>query len=293
MSSNITSLSIIIGILILFWLLAGCTPPKYMMVQSMDPLMEDMNLSTNRNPDVDFVIEGMPANLMQLDGFITSAPNNRLLLRAAEGYFGYTYSFVEDVDKPRASMLYLKARDYALSVLLNERYFRQNFDSGIKEFTKSLAEFTKEDVPALYWTANSWMAWVGLNINKPEALMDIPKIEALLLRAIELDETYYYGAAHATLGAYYASRSESIGGDPEKAREHFNRAFEISDKKMLFFYVVYAQYYAYQTQDRDLFERILRMVIDSPVDYFPEKNFANEVAKRKARKLLENIDNYF
>ncbi len=272
--------------------ISGCSTTEYM-VKSMDPLMEEMNISLNRNPDVDMVRDAFPANLIQLDGFIQAAPNDKLLVRAAEGYFGYTFAFVEDNDKERARMLYKKARDYALRVLLKDRYFRESFDSGIEGFAKSLGEFTKEDVPALYWAANTWMAWIALSLTDPEVLMDLPKVEAMLLRVVELDESFYYGSAHATLGAFYASRSKAIGGDPKKAKFHFDKAFELSDSRLLFIHLLYAQYYAYQVQDRDLFVQTLEKVVATPVNAFPEKNLANEIAKRKAKVLLEDVDMYF
>ncbi|MBN2297277.1 MAG: hypothetical protein JXM72_01715 [Deltaproteobacteria bacterium] len=281
-----------IVLIVLTAAVCGCSTTEYM-VKSMDPLMEEMNISVNRNPDVDMVRDAFPANLIQLDGFIQAAPNDKLLLRASEGYFGYTFAFVEDTDKPRARMLYRKARDYALKVLLKDRYFRESFNSGITAFTKSLDEFTKEDVPALYWAANTWMAWIALSLTDPEVLMDLPKVEAMLLRVIELDESFYYGSAHATLGAFYASRSKAIGGDPDKAKFHFDRAFELSQSRLLFIHLLYAQYYAYQIQDRDLFVQTLEMVIATPVGAFPEKNLVNEIAKRKAKVLLENVDLYF
>lgn len=286
------SRALLIVVIVLCWSLAGCSMKQYM-VKSMDPIMEDMNLSVNRNPDVEMVRDAFPASLIQLDGFITSAPNDKLLVRAAEANFGYAYSFVEDNNRERASFLYLKARDYALRPLMKNKAFRENYNQTPDKFKESLAGFGKADVPALYWTANNWMAWAGLNVNNPEVLVDIAKIEAMLLKIVELDETYYYGGAHAALGAYYASRAKTIGGDPDKAKAHFERAFTVSNSKMLFFQVLYAQYYAYQIQDRDLFEKTLQDVISKPVDYFPDKNFANEAAKRKARVLLEDIDTYF
>ncbi len=270
----------------------GCADAGFI-IKNMEPLMQELNISINKSTDVDMVRDAMPANLVQLDGFIEAAPNRNLLLRASEAYFGYSFAFVEGTDKERAGMLYLKARDYALEVLLQERYFRENFDKRLDDFKGSLKEFGKGDVPALYWAANNWMAWIALNLDNPEVLLDVPRVEAMLLRAVELDETYYYGGAHATLGAFYASRAKAIGGDPEKARYHFQRAFELSNSKLLFVHLLYAQYYAYQIQDRDLFVKVLKAVVATPVDYFPEKNFANEVAKRKASALLQDVDMYF
>jgi tetratricopeptide (TPR) repeat protein len=281
------------GLLILSWFNTGCVS-KDMMIKSMDPIMDDMNLAINRNPDVEIVRDAIPAGLIQLDGFITSAPNNKILLRAAEGYFGYSFAFVEEKDRERAGALYIKARNYALRALVGTGMSSLQFpDKPLDKFTAALGDFDRRDVPALYWSASCWMAWAGLNVHKPEVLLAIPKIEAMLLRSIELDETYYNGGAHAALGAFYASRAKVIGGDPDKAGAHFKRAFEISDSKVLFFHLLYAQYYCYQIQDRDLFEKTLNQVVSVPVDYYPDKNFPNEVAKRKARVLLNKIDDIF
>ncbi len=282
----------ILCILVISWSLVGCSSNR-LIVKSMEPVMDKMNIAVNMNPDVDMVRDALPATLIQLDGFIEAAPEEKLLLKAAEAYFGYSFAFVEDVDKKRAGLLYMKARNYALQALLGDKSFGRFLDKTPEEFKKNLNSYGKGDVPALHWIANCWMAWAAQNINNPQVLMDVPKIEATLLRVIELDETFYYGGSHAALGAFYASRSKTIGGDPDKAKHHFDRAFSISDSKIFFFYLLYAQYYAYQIQDRELFEKTLNDVMSKPVGYFPEKNFANEVAKRKARLLLEKIDDYF
>lgn len=270
----------------------GCSANK-IMVKSMEPIMEEMNNAVNRNPDVDMVRDALPANLIQLDGFISAAPEPKLLLRASEAYFGYSFAFVEAVDKERASFLYLKARDYALRGLMGDESYKEVISKPVEEFRIYVNGLGKGEVSGLYWSANSWMAWIALNLSNPAVLMDVPKVEAMLRKVIELDERFYYGAAHATLGAFYASRAKAIGGDPDKAKYHFDRAFEISESKLLFIQLLYAQYYAYQIQDRDLFEQTLENVISTPVNFFPEKSFANEVAKRKARALLNNIDEYF
>jgi hypothetical protein len=280
-------------LLVLLTFLTGCSAKK-MIVMNMKPIIEDMNIAVNRNPDVELVKQSMPAGLVQLDGFITAAPNRTMLISAAEGYFGYSYAFVEDNNKERASLMYLKARDYGLRALMGDGPAGAAFlDMPLDEFKAYLLKFGKRDVPGIYWTASPWMAWAALNINKPEVLMGVPKIEAMLLRCIELDETYYNGAAHAAIGAFYASRAKVIGGDPEKAQEHFKRAFEISNGKILFFYQLYAQFYCYQIQDRDLFEKTLKQVVDTPVNFYPDKNFPNEVAKRKSKDLLDKVDELF
>jgi tetratricopeptide (TPR) repeat protein len=277
-----------IKILVISLLLTGCSM-KAQMVRSMDPIMEDMSSAVNMSNDVDLIRDGLPASLIQMDGFIKSDPNNKLLLKAAESYFGYAFSFVEDVNRPRASALYLKAREYALRAL---KKYRQ-FDEQAPDLNDMLANCGKQDVPALYWAAGSWLAWIGLNVDNPEAIMDIPKVEAMLDRVIELDETYYYGMAYAMLGGLYASQPKNMGGNPEKANKQFQKAFNISGSKLLAAQLMYAKFYAVQIQDKALFVNTLSEIIATPVNFFPERNLANEVAKRKAKDLLEKVDTLF
>jgi tetratricopeptide (TPR) repeat protein len=275
-------------ILVISLLLTGCSM-KEQMVRSMDPIMDDMSSAVNMSNDVELMRDGLPASLIQMDGFVKSAPNDKLLLKAAESYFGYAFSFVEDVNKPRASALYLKAREYALRVLRKNR----QFDEQAPDLKDALEKCGKQDVPALYWTASSWLAWIGLNIGNPEAMMDLPKVEAMLQRVIELDETYYYGTTHSMLGSLYAAPPKAMGGNQEKAKLHFQRAFELSKSKLLVVHLMYAKFYAVQIQDKALFVKTLSEIIATPVDSFPERNLANEVAKRKAKDLLEKVDTLF
>ena len=271
--------------------LSGC--PKPFLVKNMLPIMDDLNASVNENTDVDMVRDAMPAFLLQMDGLIISAPDLKLQVKASEAYFGYTFAFVEDVDKKRASLLYLKARDYALVMLKKHAKFDQNFARGLPEFKSSLSVFSASDVPAIYWAANNWLAWIALNLDNPEVLIDVPKVEAMLKKVIELDATYYYGAAFASLGAFYASQPKVVGSNPEKAKDYFDKAYAVSGGKLLFIPLMYAKFYAYQIQDRELFVDTLEKIIATPPERFPERAFANEVAKRKAKILLENVDEYF
>ena len=278
--------------LILLLALTGCSL-KVMTVRSMYPIMDDMRTAVNRNMDVDLMRDAMPASLIQLDGFIMAVPDDTLILRAAESYFGYANAFVEDTDKKRAGLLYLKARDYGLRVLKGYSQFSKTLDGPEPAFKEMLYGFGAGDVPALFWTANSWLAWIGLNPDDPQAMIDLPKVIDMLDRVVEIDETFYYGSTHAALGAYYASLPRMLGDNTLKAKQHFDKAFEISGGKMLFMYYLYAKFYAYQVQDRDLFVKTLEKIIQTPSDTYPDMAFANELAKRKAKVLLGNIDTYF
>jgi hypothetical protein len=274
-------------------LASGCNTTRFM-ANSMEPMMHKMNAAINKNPDIDLVRDAMPAGLVQLDGLIEASPDNTvLLIKAAEAYNGYSYVFVEEHDRNRARILYHRSFTYALRALMQKKTFANAFNGPLSEFEAALAVFDKEDVPALFWAANSWLCWVGTNIDDPEIFLAIPRIRLMLKKSIELDETYKYGAAHAISGILLASRPAAHGGQPELAKAAFDRAFEISGRRVLLFYLSYAQYYAYQIQDRELYAQSLQTVIDAPDDLMPEIAFINAVAKRKAKRLLKDIDRLF
>jgi hypothetical protein len=260
----------------------------------MGPLLDDMNTAVNMNSDVPMIREAFPAMLVQLDGLIQSDPeNDDLLLKAAEAYCGYGFAFVEDQNPARAGAFYLKAREYGLRVLKRRNsFFAENYARLDINPNELLKGFTRSDARALYWTANAWIGWIALNIDKPEPLMDLHKVESLLLKVLDLDESFHYGAAHILIAMYY-SVPKAVGGNPEKALDHFNRAFALSQNKILIYRYFFAKAYAIQALDRNLFTKTLKEIIDAPTDLFPEMNFANALAKEKAKALLDQADTVF
>ena len=129
--------------------------------------------------------------------------------------------------------------------------------------------------------------------NDPEIVNDRPKILAMMQRMMELDDTFNYGAIHIMFAAYNSNPPVHMGGDLEVAKYHYDKAFEISDSKFLPWHYLYAKYYAVRIQDRKLFVDTLNHIISAPEDLLPEKSFANEATKEKAKRLLEKVDLFF
>jgi TRAP transporter T-component len=275
----------------------GCTAAarSRMMVDGMKPMMEKMNIAVNKNPDVETVRRAMPASLVQLDGFIQVSPDNEdILLRAAEANNGYAFLFVEDTDQRRAAKLNKKARDYALRALTHNPAINDALHKSDDEFIAALKTLTKEDARALFFSTNSWLTYIGQSFAvNPKVTAYRPKVLLMMERLLELDDSFNYGAPHVLVGAYNASQPIHMGGNPDKAKYHFEKAFEISESKFLIWYYLYAKFYAVQNQDRELFVSTLENIIAAPVDLLPEKRFANEAIKVKAKHLLAKEDKLF
>ncbi|HOS97210.1 MAG TPA: TRAP transporter TatT component family protein [Deltaproteobacteria bacterium] len=297
MSLHRTALVLMVPLTAMVFLSTGCASSiAKMSVDGMKPIMVDMRTAANRNPDVALVRDAMPAMLVQMDGFIRVSPENRYLLTsAAEANMGYAFLFVEDTDKARAEQLYAKARDYALRNLRLNRTFSDAWDQDdLDVFIHALKTIHKRDIKALYLMANSSLLWTGVTRSgESRALKDLPRIEAMMDRLYELDETFYYGGIHAMLGVYNCARPEMFGGRPEEARGHFQEAFEISGSRYLLWKFLYAKYYAVAVKDRELFAVTLNGILEAPDDILPDEAFANAAVKLKARELLLRTDEYF
>jgi tetratricopeptide (TPR) repeat protein len=297
MSLQRTAVAFLVPLTAFMLLSSGCASSiARMSVDGMKPIMVDMRTATNRNPDVALVRDAMPAMLVQMDGFIRVSPENRYLLTsAAEANMGYAFLFVEDTDKARAEQFYAKARDYALRNLKLNRTFSDAWDRDDPDaFAHALKTIHKRDIKALYLATNSSLLWINATrTGESSALKDLPRIEAMMDRLYELDETFYYGGIHAMLGVYHCARPEMFGGRLDEARRHFQEAFEISGSRYLLWKFLYAKYYAVAAKDRELFTGTLNGILEAPDDILPDEVFANAAVKLKAKELLLRTDEYF
>ena len=126
-----------------------------------------------------------------------------------------------------------------------------------------------------------------------EAMADLPRVEMLMKKVLELDEAFYYGGAHIFMGALEASKPKVAGGDLDRARDHFLRAIELGDEKFLMARIYYADYYAKKAFDEELFISILEKVREIPADIIPELTLLNTVAHTRAKEMLDRVDEYF
>ena len=283
--------------LIISFIFTGCASTRTrMMVDGMKPLMQKMHEATSRNDDLELVRDAMPSLLLQLDGFIEASPENPYLLaNAAEAYMGYAFLFVEENDRDRARGLYFKAKEYALRSLKLNKAFAEGFaQDDIGVFARSLQSIDEEDIGSLYIATNAWLQYIGVSFADDSSVLDdLPKVEAMIDRALEIDDTYYHGGLHALLGVWYISKPEMFGGQPDQAQFHFREAFEISESKYLLWQYLYARYYAFEMKDRALFVSTLEKILAAPDDIYPEEAFANKAVKMKAATLLEQTDDFF
>ena len=280
-------------LLLIAILLLGCSRRR-LAVQATLPLISSQIISMQEERDADFAEKAIPASLKMMEGLAKEDPENIWILqKLAEGFCGYAFSFLEDSEPDRASELYFRGRDYAFRALEIQSNGKVWSGLSLDEWSKRLAEVTPLQQPALFWAGQCWGSWLSLNLDSVEALSGLPRIGGMMNRAVELDPEFYYAGPHLFLGAFYGGRSRMLGGNPDRARNHFEQALKITEGKYLLISFLYAKTYAVQNQDRNLFKTQLEKVLEASDDVFPEQRLANQIAKRKAAILLGEIDELF
>ena len=191
--------------------------------------------------DPELVKAAVPFGLKLMESLLAESPKHpELLFATASGFTRYAYAFVqeeadelEDRDlngamalRERARKLYLRARNYGLRGLeIRHPGFERKLWANSKQ---ALRTTSAKDVPMLYWTAVSWAASISMGKDTPELIADLPLAEAIIDRALELNERFGEGAIHAFLITYEMSRQGAAGDAAARSRRHFERAMEIS-----------------------------------------------------------------
>jgi predicted anti-sigma-YlaC factor YlaD len=285
---------------------SGCAVRRFAVNRVGDALAAGGTTYSSDN-DPELIREAAPFSLKLMESLLAASPQHRgLLLATASGFTQYGYAFVqEDADeieatnlaaatamRVRARNLYFRARDYGLRGLeLNHRGFGAALRTDPKQAVRVA---TKRDVPLLYWTAAAWGAAISVSKDKPDIVADLPEVEALIDRALKLDEKFDHGAIHTFLINYEMARP-GVKADVavQRATQHFLRAMELSGGYLASPLVVYAEAVCVQKQQRAEFDQRLKQALAIDVDQKPEWRLTNLVMQRRARWLLSRKDELF
>ncbi len=281
------------GLLLLIALLGGCSMGQ-MVVRGSLTILDSGFDAMNRETDLQLARDAMPANIKLLEGMLLEDPDNtELRLYAAEGFYGYSYGFIEAEDSDRASRLYRRCYDHASQTLRQLGLPLDPETSSTEQLAAATRNLDVNAVPALFWTASCLGKLIDLNRDKVTSIAALGNAAVLMQRVIELDDDFYHGGAHMFFGVYYGSRAPILGGDFPRAEEHFRRAAEINRQKLLLVDLLKAEYLYRQQLDRKAFHETLNNVRAAPDNLYPEMALVNVIARQKAAALLAREDEWF
>lgn len=292
MKSNFISYRISLLFFIPF-LVTGCGLSKLSKIQQEGDLM---------------VVEStLEKNLGTLEG-LAKTGNKSIIVKTSRAFSSYSgfledkmedaeiagdYDTAEDMHE-QAIENYKKSEMYAIKALRkSDKTFKDVRTVDLELLEKAIQKVKKKDVEPMFWLAYSIARGISLQKDDPMQVIDLARVEMMMRRVLELDESFYFGSAHLFYAVYYGDRPPSIGGDLNKAKEHIDRVDEINDGKFLMSKFYLARYYAYPKLDEKLYRKSLQAVIDAPDDIYPGENAATSLAKSRSKRWLSQIDELF
>jgi predicted anti-sigma-YlaC factor YlaD len=251
--------------------------------------------------DPELIRQALPFALKTYEALLASNPKDRrLCLATAEAFVAYANAFVheeadrvQELDFPRAqrlrqraSKLYLRGRGYALAGLAIDH---PDFENKLRQDPqRTLEVLSTEDVALLFWAAAGWAGAIATDVSNMSLVAELPMVEAMMRRALALDEAFDGGAIHEFFITYEGSRSEAMGGSADRALEHFNRVVTLTRGKKAEPYVALASSVAVRKQDNKMFQELLHKALAIDPDAVPQWRLANTLAQEKAHWLLDH-----
>ncbi len=312
MKKNTTSLKTAVLAVMAVMLLLSCSVNRMATRILSKSLTEGSQDVFTSDDDPELIADALPLILKMYEVMLDSDPENDDVSSAAgEGFITYANIYIHtpagmldysEWEKQagmydRAKKMYLRGSRYALNSLdLRHRGFSQAlYEDRFAEYSGKLG---KKDVRDLYWYGMGIMGALSIDITDPHIAPMRKNAVLLLERGYEIDSSFNRGAFHDFFMQYYSSLPESMGGGLDKAEYHYRMALELTEGKKASPYVSYALSVCTKKDDDEQtgvkeFKNALEKALSIDENEVPENRLENIIFKRKARWLLENIDDYF
>jgi predicted anti-sigma-YlaC factor YlaD len=283
----------------------GCSPKTYAINMVGDALASG-NSVYETDDDIDLVGQALPFGLKLTESLLEQSPKHHgLLLTACRGFVLYSYAYVQyesevasesDLDRGRelrnrARRLHQRGLRYCVRAL--ERSYPMLEAALLKDPRAAVAPIgvrhKTRDVEMLYWTAAALGLAISAAADDPAMLARLPEVEAMLDRALALDEGWDGGALHEFM-VIYAGAKPGTPTDVALIKKHYERALELSKGMSAGLYIAYAEAVALPAQDKSEFRALLEKALAVDADLAPRDRLANLVSQRRARWLLDRID---
>lgn len=264
------------------------------------------NVFTQDN-DPELVGDALPFAIKLYESLLASVPDHSgLRLRTGSLYIMYANAFIQtpadmipnsEMEKKefmlaRAKNLYLRGRNMLLAGL-EKKYPGFGVRLNEKKFSQAFQTTKKEDIPYLYWTAAGWMGAFAIDPFDMKLGLTLPQASALMQRISELDPDYDRGVIHDFYILYYGSLPEYMGGDLKKAREHFQKSLAASGPQATSAYIALATTVSVKDQNVEEFRELLQKTLAVDPDRDIDTRLLTILNQRKARWLLNHVEDFF
>ena len=274
---------------LLLVLTSGCAS---LMSSAATGLADSLSVAVLNQNDPETARAAIPAYMVLLDGILESNPDDPELLGAAATMYA-TYGAVFAENELRASRLTTRARSYALHAMCITYAESCNWPAlNYDDFVASVQGVRPKHADVLYTYGYASLVYLRAHGSEMSTLAELPEIEALFYHYLDIAGDQVTPSTHTYMGIMLTLRPPALGGRPEEAREHFEKAIALTGGRDLGAKVEFARGYAKLLYDRELHDQLLNEVVAAdPNEY--GLTLSNILAQEDAAQLLEEADDYF
>lgn len=279
--------ALFIGVLALF--LNGCAT---VISSATSGLTDNISESVLNQDDPETAKAALPTFMVLLDGMIRDNPDDPDLLASGATLYA-SYGAIFAGDEERASRLTRRARQYALGAMCASYDPACDWPGATyDEFVATLEGVEPKHAEYLYTYGFASLAFLRAHASDWNSLAELPQMEALFMRYLDISGDEVNSAVYTYMGILLTLRPPALGGEPERAREYFEKAIELTEGKDLSVKVEYARGYAMLLYERELFDRLLNEVLAAD-PYQDGFTLSNVLAQEQAEALDAQADDYF
>jgi predicted anti-sigma-YlaC factor YlaD len=284
---------------------SGCSVRQLAVNKLGDALAQTGSVFSS-DEDPELIRLAVPFSLKLMESLLAESPRHTgLLLAAGRGFTQYTYAYVQleaeemegrdlaaaNAGRQRAGRLYLRARNYGLRGLMASRpRFALAWPKNPRVAVQHLRV---ADMPLLYWTATAWAAAIAQAKDNPETVADLPLVEILVERALQLDPNFDSGALLTFMINFELARKNTTGDPYLRAKGYFDAAIKLSHGQSAAPLVAYAEAVSVAKQNLPEFKALLDRALAINPDTRPEWRLENLILQRRTRWLISRTDELF
>lgn len=253
---------------------------------------DNLSSAVLNQDDPEIARAAIPSYMVLIDSLIAGDPDSPAMLSAAATLYA-SYGAVFADEPARAKRLTAKARGYAQAAMCKKYEDACSWrDMNYDEFVASLSGVREKHADLLYTYGFATLAYLRAHSDDWNSLAELPQVEALFKHYLAIAGDNVTAATHTYMGILLTLRPPALGGKPDEARYHFERAIELSGGRDLTAKVEYARGYAKLLYERELHDRLLHEVLAAD-PYADGLTLGNILAKKDAEALLAEADDYF
>ncbi len=305
-------------------LLNGCSSLQKWAVRRSSPVFDKAADQLTRENSWVFFHNSAPGNLKFIEMVYLTDPDNLNLLPAViKAYAGYAFAVPETMalqhellgdnnlfPREQAIRFYTRALDYGTFYLGKKDISKDdilNLDEE-KLRKKLKAELDEDDFIALLYFAQSWGSLINLQKDNVALVSQIPRVKVLFDHVCGIKPQIEHNICDIFYAQYEASRPRMLGGNPEKARELFQKAISEHPQHLLM-RLTYIQYSLIPAMDEEAYNmeaKILRKEFaewdsmkrdnledESPYRNHRDLNLYNAIAKKRFEIIEQNKKKIF